>query len=316
MTKMQFDFNPFADITVTDISSNKINNTNVAILKNKYDLSLMDVDNVTTEVFIKYGKEATLEQLEQLIIDLYADDTDVDNIEVVKGYTEPNEGTLFPLNTHKSILQDKNYPYNTYANMVIVSNFNKYNEGEYKNYIYADGVSDIMERFETINKSGKKLMSEKTLNRHIKAMEKHNIQLLKLSNTKNGIVYHLKSSENNRYYVEVPYKQIKELLDATNKNMLKLFTLLKYMCNENTFTTIDRKFLCENIGLSVDSDNNLKSIGTMTKALAKLGMIEINQHTKIEVNEDGTKYPKTINSYRIRTFEEYLDIDNKAVNKK
>lgn len=282
----------------------------------KYDTNSSN-EEVNVELELNILDKNDIKKVEEI-----EEDEEIEEVEETKGFKEPLDNILFPIPTHKKILEDKNYPYNTNVRLIIGSNFNEFNSNEYRNYIYANTIGELMERLEVINNSGKKLMSEKTLDRHIKTMLKNDLKLVKLTNTENGLVYHLKTSIEGKYYTKVPYKQIKELLDFSNKNALKIFVLLKYMCSDNegnlkkNFTTIDRKFLCEHIGLCGNSMKNQQIITNITKGLAKLGMIEVEQYTKVEVNEKGIKVPKTINSYRIRSYEEYLEIDNKAINNK
>ena len=54
----------------------------------------------------------------------------------------------------------------------------------------------------------------------------------------------------------------------------------------------------------------------MTTSLAKLGFIEIRQINKLELNEKGQRVFKTINSYRLRSLEEYNQITEIAKGQK
>ena len=129
----------------------------------------------------------------------------------------------------------------------------------------------------------------------------NDIPLVEVSNTKNGIVYNIKSTVKDKYYVKIPYAQIKELLISTNKNM----------CNETEYTKIDRYFLAEHIGLSSNSTRTLDTISTMTTSLANLGFIEIQQTIKKEIDDDNNIIVKTINEYRNCTFNEYKEAKNR-----
>ncbi|MBQ8999803.1 MAG: hypothetical protein IJ086_14100 [Clostridium sp.] len=236
-----------------------------------------------------------------------------DDVKEVEEIKQTKDDILFPLPTHKNVLENKKIPYNLFATLMINSKFDKNSKDEYRNYLYKNKMEDIMDFLNELEqREGTKLTNKRTVERHIKTLLDCGIDLMKVSNTENGIVYHIKSSVEGKYYVKLPYKQIRELIVSTNKNMLKLFAFLKVMCNENDFTTIDRRFLCEHIGLSADSRNNMLAISTMTNSLAKLGFIEILQTTKIESDDKGKQTVKTINSYRVRTYEEYLDIDKNA----
>lgn len=239
------------------------------------------------------------------------EETETVKVDKVESKKVPLEEIPFPLSSHNEILQDKKFPYNTYATLVLNSKFNK---DAKENYIYDNNIgSDVMTFLKELEKNGAKVVSKRTIEKHIKVMLDSNIPLIEVRNTPNGIAYVIKSE---KYYVKVPYAQVKELLVSTNKNMLKLFIFLKYMCNETEFKTIDRKFIAEHIGLSGNSCDTLNTISTMTTSLAKLGFIEIKQTTRKEMDEKGNKIVKTINSYRIRTFEEYKEITDLAKGKK
>lgn len=227
----------------------------------------------------------------------------------------------FPLPTHKSILENGKYPYNTFATLMINSNYDSEQgkaDKNYRNFLYENKMEDVMEFLKELELEGAKQVSRRTVERHIKTIIDLGFESIECRNTENGIVYMLKASTDDKYFIKIPYAQIRELLISTNKNMLKLFAFLKVMCTDkqgkikDSFTTIDRKFLCEHIGLSSKSDTNVKKVGTMLVSLAKLGFIEIKKTGRNEIDEKGRKVYKTINSYRIRSFEEYKEITNRA----
>ena len=232
----------------------------------------------------------------------------------------PDDNIEFPLPTHKEVLEDKKFPYNTFAALMVNSKFDSKANNFYKNYrnyLYTNRMGDVMEFLNKLEEAkGTKLTNKRTIERHIKTILDCGLDLMDIVNTPQGVAYKIKSSVDNKYYVKIPYTQIKELLVSTNKNMLKLFAFMKYMCNEETFKPITREFIAEHIGLSPNSRNNIQTISTMTTSLAKLGFIEIRQINKLELNKKGQRVFKTINSYRLRSLEEYNQITEIAKGQK
>lgn len=230
---------------------------------------------------------------------------------------ESKEYRKVPLPAHNKVLRDKKFKLNTFACLMASSNKNKGSvKGmEFTNYIYDNKIDEAIEFiYET---TGIKY-SERTLNTHFKSIIDSGYDLVDLQNTPNGLVYMLRAEIDGGYYVTIPFIQLKELLLSTNKNALRLFILLKDMCDENSFTPIDRAFLARGIGLSDKSVKNLDTISTIVKTLAKMGMIEIMADIKKEVSKENPtkKQVKTIYAYRVCTLEEYLERDSKAIIKK
>ena len=220
------------------------------------------------------------------------------------------DDVCFMLPSHNEIIQDKSFPYNTYAMLTINSNFNKNNKDEYKNYIYKSTVkkdiSDFLEEAKKDFPDGK-IPAIRTVEKHIRTILACDIPLVKIENSPNGVVYKLKSSVDGKYYVRIPYVQVRELVVSTNKNMLKLFVILTYMCNTETHIPLDRKFLARQMGLSDNSHRGLDVISTLTTTLANLGFIEIKEETNPFKNEQGEVIYKTTNSYRLTTLDEYKE---------
>lgn len=234
-------------------------------------------------------------------------------VDFVRGLNQQEnnkDDVCFMLTSHNDVIQDKTFPYNTYAMLTINSNFNKNNKDEYKNFLYRDDmkkdVGDFLKELEDEFPDGK-IPAPRTIEKHIKTILACDIPLVKIENSPNGVVYKLKADVDGKYYVRIPYVQIRELIASTNKNMLKLFVLLTYMCDTETYTKIDRKFLARQLGLSDNSHKTLNTISTMTTSLANLGFIEIKIQTKTDKNEKGDIIYKTVNSYRITTLDEYKE---------
>ena len=233
-------------------------------------------------------------------------------VDFVRGLNQQEnnkDDICFMLTSHNDVIQDKTFPYNTYAMLTINSNFNKNNKDEYKNFLYRDDIKkdigDFLEEAKNDFPDGK-IPAMKTVEKHIKTILSCDLPLVKIENSPNGVVYKLKADVDGKYYVRIPYVQVRELIVSTNKNMLKLFVILTYMCDTENYKKLDRKFLARQLGLSDNSDKTLKGIGTMTDSLMKLGFIDIQEEVKTEYDKEANKMKvKTINAYRICTLEEY-----------
>ena len=226
----------------------------------------------------------------------------------------------FMLTSHNDVIQDKTFPYNTYAMLTINSNFNKNNRDEYKNFLYKDNIKkDIGDFLEEAKKDfpDGKIPSMKTVERHIKTLLACDLPLIKIENTPNGVAYKIKADIDGKYYVRIPYIQVRELLVSANKNILKLFVILTYMCDTESYTKIDRKFLARQLGISDGSTKMLDMISTMTNSLRKLGFIDIIQEIKTEYDDETKKIKtKTINAYRLKTLDEYKEANKIKKTKK
>ena len=233
-------------------------------------------------------------------------------VDFVRGLNQQEnnkDDICFMLTSHNDVIQNKTFPYNTYAMLTINSNFNKNNKDEYKNFLYRDDIKkdigDFLEEAKNDFPDGK-IPAMKTVEKHIKTILSCDLPLVKIENSPNGVVYKLKADVDGKYYVRIPYVQVRELIVSTNKNMLKLFVILTYMCDTENYKKLDRKFLARQLGLSDNSDKTLKGIGTMTDSLMKLGFIDIQEEVKTEYDKETNKMKvKTINAYRICTLEEY-----------
>ena len=231
--------------------------------------------------------------------------------EIDKNYIE------YPLPAHNKVLRDGKFKINTFTS--IMTDSNKNIEGVdnmgFTNYLYENKLDKVIAHINELEvEAGKKPTSKRTINNHIKSIIGTGYGLIELQNTPNGLVYKLKAEIDGGYYVKIPYCQIRDLLVCANKNMLRLYIFLKdYLKNakQGEFTTIDRSFIARSIGLSGNA-GRLAVISTMVNGLARLGYIEIKKVNESYVDKDGNKAYRTINSYRIRTLEEWEAIKKQA----
>lgn len=275
-----------------------------------------EIDQVSTGFLASHGNYATKDQLEQYIKAYYFAKgmTEVKEAETVKEVDTNNNDGWCEIVSHEALRKSKYF--NAYAIGVAVSNFNQEKQ-DFRNYIYKNELKQRIAEFLEEEKEefpDGKIPAVRTVEKLLTELLKCGIplELIKIINTPNGVAYKLRNRVDNHWYIKLPYRQLRELVVATNRNMLKLFVVLKYTCNEDckTFTTIDRKYLAREIGLSENAHKNLDAISTMLIALAKLGYIEIRQETRTDYDEEvGREIGKKINSYRLRSLEEYDNIN-------
>ena len=197
--------------------------------------------------------------------------------------------------------------YNSYSYGVNMGRVdNERVNGEMNKFLYAE---DIEERRQELLNQGLKVPSKRVLENDFKFLSK--LGYVDIINTReNGICYILKQSVDQKYFTSIPLFKWKELVISTNRNMLKLFTIISIKCNCYEFTQITHEYLC--IAMDIEpTDGNQKYIGTMVNSLRKLGMIKINQKMDVWYDEEkGKKLVTKHNYYRLTTKEEY-DLNNR-----
>lgn len=296
-------------------------------LRMEYDLTRSQTDTMTSDIIAENENLLAImttkekedfiynELLDRIKSQANIDTTqEVHNIDIESGEYEDKEEGWCEIVSHEALRKSKYF--NAYAMGVAVSNFNQEKQ-DFRSYIYKNELKQRITEFLEAEKEefpDGKIPAVRTVEKLLTELLKCGIPLesIKIINTPNGVAYKLRNRVDNHWYIKLPYRQLKELVVATNRNMLKLFVVLKYTCNEDckTFTTIDRKYLAREIGLSENAHKNLDAISTMLIALAKLGYIEIRQETRTDYDEEaGREIGKKINSYRLRSLEEYDNIN-------
>ena len=192
--------------------------------------------------------------------------------------------------------------YNSYSYGVNMGRVdNERVNGEMNKFLYAE---DIEERRQELLNQGLKVPSKRVLENDFKFLSK--LGYVNIINTReNGVCYILKQSIDSKYFTSIPLYKWKELVVVTNRNMLKLFTIISIKCNCYEFTQITLKYLC--IAMDIEPTHaNENYISTMVNALRKLGMIDIEQEVDVVWDEEkGKKVTKTHNYYKLTTKEEY-----------
>lgn len=286
------------------------------------------INEASTSFLSSYGNYATKEGLESFIegylfnlrmTGMIADNTTVEADKEAAAAKEIDKNYIeYPLPAHNKVLRNGKFKINTFTS--IMTDSNKNIEGVdnmgFTNYLYENKLDKVIDHINELEvEAGKKPTSKRTINNHIKSIIGTGYGLIELQNTPNGLVYKLKAEIDGGYYVKIPYCQIRDLLVCANKNMLRLYIFLKdYLKNakQGEFTTIDRNFIARSIGLSTNTHKGADVVSTMVNGLARLGYIEIKKVNESYVDKDGNKAYRTINSYRIRTLEEWEAIKKQA----
>lgn len=202
--------------------------------------------------------------------------------------------------------------YNSYSYGVNMGRVdNERVNGEMNKFLYA---SDIEERRQELLDQGLKVPSRRVLENDFKFLSQLGYVDI-INSRENGVCYILKQSKDGKYFTTIPLYKWKELVKVTNRNMLKLFTVVSIKCNCNDYEQITYEYLCKCMDIE-PTDGNQKYIGTMVNALRKLGMIDIQQETDVVWdNEKNRKLVKTHYYYRLTTKEEYDLINRKPIKK-
>lgn len=138
-------------------------------------------------------------------------------------------------------------------------------------------------------------ISRQTLERRIKYLQEKNI--ITTQNSKRGLVYIINYSLDGKYYVTIHHALLKNLLKYTNKDAIKVYIFLKMHCDSiGNKNPIPNAYICDRLGYSTKSNNNLEKIGSWTNTLANNGFIEKIQH-RIYKEVDGKKVIDKVDTY-------------------
>ena len=129
-------------------------------------------------------------------------------------------------------------------------------------------------------------ISRTTLDRRLKCLQEENI--ITLEQTSKGYVYIIRHSKDNRYFVSVQHRLLKNILKYTNKDAMKVYILLKIQIellgNKRPMTNA---YIASQMGLDPSSEIVLSNVSSWTNALANNGFIEKEHHIVYEKIEEG-----------------------------
>lgn len=189
-------------------------------------------------------------------------------------------------------------------------------DGEFTKVVYE---KDIDERLEQLKNEGvTKLPSKSRLTKDLTLINNQlGAEFVNIVNTRdNGLCYIIKQSYTGKYFTSIPLYKWRELVISTNKELLRLYTVISMHKDISTtnYVLMTREYLCKCMDME-PTEANQKYIGIATNSLFKLGMIDIEQEDRIEF-EDGQRKNKTYNFYRLTTYEEWKEKSKKKKRKR
>lgn len=300
----------------------KLNNKNCDEIKQKYHLSDSQLDKYTTELLSIYGTSATTSNLIDYIESRNTNhiakevSPEVIDDEIEIWHNKKVSGDYyFPMPTY--CLNDKKYNAKIFGALMVLSNSGGKELVQFENsrFIYDNS-------FNTAQLAKDLGIGRTTLEDNIKKLRKLDYNVVEIENTKNGIVYRLnygKESEINEgevnKFVTINQKMLKSLVCSFKDNVIKIYCLMNYMCDTNSYTKMSRTWLCKQIGLTPSGKNKTLITEIMTD-LELCGYIESHRMQEFVWNEESNKKdPRTPKVYRLRTFEEWKTIRETIKNK-
>jgi hypothetical protein len=188
-----------------------------------------------------------------------------------------------------------------YIPIIVPLPYSKRNPKEQNRYVFESDLYNNKEEIE--------LLTNRKIQTIIKGIRKiANLNsLIKMKEVNGNIVYKLDyKNKLNRKYVLVEEDILKSLFSNHNHNIVKIYMILKYRCDTKHETRITRKSLASAMGLSINSEKTLTSIGKLLRDLAKENYISITEKYGKQINENG-KITYSKNLYiRMCTYEEWL----------
>ena len=219
--------------------------------------------------------------------------------DVVIAKIPKNKTRMFPITTDEKNIQDKKCDYQL---LFILTLLSRHSKGENHRYIFKD---DIVINKELIEKYSKRKIN--TIIKNIRKLSKleGNAVIGKIVNDK--IVYIINyENEQGRKYVLLEETLMKYLVDTSSSNLIKIYLLLRYRCNDKNEKKITRKSLAEGIGLNSNSGENLMTITNIIKDLKAKNLIEVNKKFKTTQLDDGNFKHSESNYIKLINYNDWL----------
>lgn len=280
--------NPFEDYA-NPFSANcrpRINNTNATELKEKYNLSYIELDRYTTNVLSAFGTDATVDDLEDYI---RKQGHQVYNVEV----KEPIEKRIFNTTQNtvvlptKELIKIKNTDFRVLLGLSTISNVdNVTKSGANTRYVSLKKVDRNMDKLcEQIN------ISPSQFRKHMRTLLKNNSDEFKIVDREhNGEVvkcYEINYVEGG--FITIPYAKVEKLIIGLSNNCIKLYSNLLWLCQKDgkfIDKEISQIFLLELMGLTHGSERILK---IATETLEECNLIKTKKVWESEsiLNDEG-----------------------------
>ena len=161
---------------------------------------------------------------------------------------------------------------------------------------------------------GGKVPASRTVKKHVKEMLENDIPLMKVEKYNGKVYYKFRNCIDGKYFVRIPYEQLRDLVICTNGKMIKLYVMICAILQNNDCGTtkhhkITRDHLAKKLGLNGNNRQLLGEIGQMLNGLCRLGFLECLE--TVETSKDGNTY-KIIHSYRKLSLEEYREASKRG----
>ena len=272
-------------------------------LKQHKDINIVILETVETEEI----EETKADTIDDDIIEA-EEEVKVDKIDFKQDVFLPTREDIRNNNieeTGRGRQRNKNDVYKNLSIGLVCGKVVDNMDGEFAKVLYE---KDIDERLEQLKNEGVTKLPKK--NRLIKDLTLISNQLgaefVNIVNTRdNGLCYIIKQSYTGKYFAPIPLYKWRELVISTNKELLRLYTVISMHKDISTtnYVLMTREYLCKCMDIE-PTEANQKYIGIAINSLFKLGMIDVEQEDRIEF-EDGQRKNKTYNFYRLTTYEEY-----------
>ena len=204
----------------------------------------------------------------------------------------------FPMSTQKCHMKDKKCDYKTLAIMTLYSNMtpmkDQHESRTYEpyRYVYKNKIIKFTDEIE---------------GGLVTATKNHNEE----------IIYYIRyENERGREYVSIPEDMLRRLVWIGNGNLIKVYLLIKYLCEDekrrfnHDEKKITNKYICDEIGLSSSSKNNLQGITEITNTLEECDFIKKRY---VKSSETGIK---TNIFYSLISYDEWMDKKRKRENER
>lgn len=136
----------------------------------------------------------------------------------------------------------------------------------------------------------------RTLKAKLKYLEEKNI--LATKNTSSGLIYIINYSKDGKYYVTIKHKILRMLLLSTNKDVIRVYILLKVHCDilKNS-KPMTNAYLCSLLGYPTNNNRNIDNMGKWTNTLEELDLIEKSQYRIYHENYEGKRVVLRTDTY-------------------
>ena len=229
-----------------------------------------------------------------------------------------NEGWYVYMVSHDDVMASyTDGAFRDYAGYKCINNFDGAGFDEWNNYMPKRGAQQKLIDFmmgEADKEFGGKVPASRTVKKHVKEMLENDIPLMKVEKYNGKVYYKFRNCIDGKYFVRIPYEQLRDLVICTNGKMIKLYVMVCAILQNNDCGTtkhhkITRDHLAKKLGLNSNNRQLLGEIGQMLNGLCRLGFLECLE--TIETSKDGNTY-KIIHSYRKLSLEEYREASKRG----